>query len=163
MSDMWRKTLVYLGLVEEPEEHDELEAARRVVEDTRPPQGAGEPEATVRPLRAVDDGYVRPLAGEPGSVRILRPRAFEDVEEIGERFRTGEPVLVDLERVDNSVARRLLDFAGGTIFALRGRIVPLGKRAFLLMPEGVSVSSEERRRLADLGYQVGADAAAGNG
>lgn len=170
MSDLWRKTLVYLGLVEEPEEHDELpeedvapaarrttrtrEGARRAGEPPRSSAGGGEDVATIRPLPPRDT-HVRALQGVVAPrVQLVRALSFDDAETVGERYRANQPVLLDLGQADKRTGRRLLDFVSGTIFALRGRILPVGERAFLLLPEGVEVPPEERQRLADLGYQL---------
>lgn len=177
MSELWRKTLVYLGLVEETEAHEEPEPRpepeeaepRRPRAQSRREQATSD-EATspatrrVRPLRAADeepdaapgprDTHVRAVPDGPVRVGIIRPADFEEAERVGERYRAGQPVLLDLGQVDNAVGRRLLDFVAGTIFALRGRIRPAGARSFLLVPEGVEIGFDERKRLADLGYQV---------
>lgn len=156
MSELWRKTLVYLGLVEEPEEHDEHEHARVARERTRAEQSPpAEDETRVRALRAVEDGnsHVRPVAAGPATVAIVRPLSFDDAEEIGARYRSAQPVLVDLAQVEKDLAQRILDFIAGTIFALRGRIIPSGQRAYLLVPDGVEIAPDERRRLRDLGYE----------
>jgi cell division inhibitor SepF len=181
MSDLWRKTLVYLGLVEEAEEHEEPDprTGSEEAEPSRPrtsrapsrreraaPREATSPATRrVRPLRAADeqaeeapaprDTHVRAVPDGPVRVAIIRPSDFEEAERVGERYRAGQPVLLDLGQVDNTVGRRLLDFVAGTIFALRGQIRPAGARSFLLVPEGVEVGFDERKRLADLGYQVG--------
>lgn len=162
MSELWHKTLVYLGLVEEPEEYDEHQVrafeedgparATRSVQD--PPPRREEP-AKVRHLHADDrQTHVRLADREPARVTIVRVVGFEDAEQVGQRYRTGNPVLLDLGEADNRTGRRLLDFVGGVIFALRGRIVPAGERAFLLMHEGSELGREERHRLEDLGYRV---------
>lgn len=183
MSTMWRKTMVYLGLVEEPDEQEEHELARREGEPTphqaaerrterveRPGPSRGRPGprrederrpregATIRPLHT-GDSHVRQLDGGAVRVGIVRAATFDDAEHVGERYRAGFPVLLDLTEVDTKVGRRLLDFVSGVIYALRGRIQPAGGRAFLLIPDGVEIPSEERRRLADLGYRVRPQAA----
>lgn len=166
MSDMWRKTLVYLGLVEEPEElldeqesveEPEPEAAPRRRREAFARAGVGRPDeaANVRSLRADErHTHVRPLEGGIQRVAIVRPASFDDAEQVGDRYRSAQPVLMDLGDVDSRTGRRLLDFISGTIFALRGRILPAGDRAFLLVPDGVDVALEERRRLSDLGYRI---------
>ena len=180
MSGMWRKTLVYLGLVEEPEGHDEDFAAAHAAPDAAtastgarpvglvaaPTPVAADPvaprrDATVRPLRGVDEAstHVRPLTGAAARVAMVHVTAFDDARDIGDRYRAGQPVLIDVTSVDSRTARRVLDFAGGVTFALHGRIAPAGDRAYLLMQDGVEVTAEERRRLAGFGYRVDVAAA----
>ena len=173
MSSAWRKTLIYLGLVEEPEDYEELpdqygrerEAPRaEPAGDRRSSDWWGERgreegrEADVRPLRVPEPGapHVRAMAAD-GKVRVtvIEVRDFDDCEQIGARYRAGHPVLFDLLGVDTATGRRVLDFVSGVTFALRGRLSKVGTRAFLLVPDGVEVPPEERRRLAGLGYGAG--------
>ncbi|HEX2026377.1 MAG TPA: cell division protein SepF [Nitriliruptorales bacterium] len=175
---MWRKTLVYLGLVEEPEEHDEFDPAEELPMDTRDtasPASAVSPRttaparatagvertgredrATVRSLRPEDrQTHVRRLQGGVVRVQIVRAADFDDAaEQVGDRYRSGQPVLLDVGEVDARTARRLIDFVSGVIFGLRGQLLSAGGRAFLLVPEGVDVPLDERRRLSDLGYPL---------
>lgn len=85
-------------------------------------------------------------------VHLTDPTTFNDVEEVGDRFRNGIPVIMNLAGASESVAKRLLDFASGLIYGLDGRIERVGDRVFLLTPLGVDVSSEERRRLSERGF-----------
>ena len=60
-------------------------------------------------------------AGSPLSkITTLRPKDYSEARTIGERFRDGQPVIMDLVSMDNSDAKRLVDFAAGLAFALRG-------------------------------------------
>jgi cell division inhibitor SepF len=95
--------------------------------------------------------------GSKGSVRastvhVTNPTTFNDVEEVGQKFRSGVPVIMNLASASESVAKRLLDFASGLIFGLDGRIERVGDRVFLLTPVGTEVSSEERNRLSESGF-----------
>ena len=181
---IWQRTLVYLGLKEEPEDmYDELPQQFVPVDD---------PHAEHAPARPVDQEPQRPpgqapsrpvpLADEPGpgNVRAIhgdvRMRAvgastvaraavveihvFDDVEEIGSRYRTGQPVLFDTAGAASEIARRVVDFVSGLTYASHGRLAKVGRRAFLLVPDGVDLPVEERQRLGDLGYRLptGSDA-----
>lgn len=160
---VWRKTLVYLGLVEEPEEHDDLPERFESERQAAPPLRE-EPEATPRErpanvttLRVPEPGaaHVRQMAsGDVQRTTVLEIEAFEDCEVIGARYRQGQPVLFDLRGVDQVTARRVLDFVSGVTYALHGRLRKVGGRAFLLVPEGVELPPDERRRLDHLGYGV---------
>lgn len=150
----WHRTLVYLGLKEEPEEgYDELP------EDVGAPEPAAvvagsEPDrhgdVTVRSLRPASAGD-----RVPGTrAAIVEVHAFEDVESVGARFRTGQAVLFDAAGSDGATARRVLDFVSGMTYVSRGSLDKVGGRAFLLVPDGVQVPDDERRRLSGLGYRV---------
>jgi len=92
----------------------------------------------------------RPVASS--TVHITNPTTFNDVEEVGERFRSGIPVIMNLAGASEAVAKRVLDFASGLIFGLEGRIERVGERVFLLTPVGTEISTEERRRLSERGF-----------
>lgn len=172
MSGVWRKTLVYLGLVEEPEEHDDLpeqfvrqdagndhrDAAPEPEPRRRAPAAAPAEAGNVRRLPIPEPGapHVRAMQGGTVRVAVLPVARFEDVERIGERYRSGQPVLFDTRDCDHATARRVLDFVSGITYALRGRLLPAGKRSFLLVPDGVDIPLAERHRLADMGYPVAA-------
>jgi cell division inhibitor SepF len=182
-SGLWYRTLVYLGLKEEPEEgyddlpervddrgrgdlahqrfdpagDPDLDASRR-----RSSWGAGEDRdaatvddgrENVRPLRVADAANVRPLGGAV-RLAVVEISAFEDVEEVGSRYRTGQPVLFDVSGADGAAGRRVVDFVAGLTYALRGHMAKVGTRAFLLVPEGVELPDDETRRLTSLGYRL---------
>jgi cell division inhibitor SepF len=176
-SGMWHRTLIYLGLKEEPEEgYDEL-PERFVPEDDphaehaparprsatstrdRPVEEDAE-EATVRPLRT-GDVHVRAVPSMPvARAAVVELTGFDEVEAVGARYRTGQAVLFDLAGAPSGDARRVVDFVSGLTYASRGQLAKVGSRAFLLVPDGVHLPAEERRRLSDLGYRLpsGSDA-----
>ena len=167
MSGMWKRTLAYLGLVEEYEDEYAPEGDEAPPPPRRPPEpaaaGPRSPDSTnVRRIAQARPERSPSLAPAPdpepsappssGKVHVTNPTTFNDVEEVGERFRNGIPVIMNLAGASESVAKRMLDFASGLIFGLDGRIERVGDRVFLLTPAGVDVSSEERRRLGERGF-----------
>ncbi|MFC3965977.1 cell division protein SepF [Nocardia jiangsuensis] len=104
-----------------------------------------EPVATRRPGIFEDGG---PLS----KITTLRPRDYSEARIIGERFREGNPVIMDLVDLSNADAKRLVDFAAGLAFALRGSFDKVATKVFLLSPADVDVSAEERRRIAETGF-----------
>ena len=92
-------------------------------------------------------------AGSPlAKITTLRPKDYSEARTIGERFRDGTPVIMDLVKMDNADAKRLVDFAAGLAFALRGSFDKVATKVFLLSPADVDVSAEERRRIAEAGF-----------
>lgn len=85
-------------------------------------------------------------------ITTLRPKDYSEARTIGERFRDGNPVIMDLVSMDNADAKRLVDFAAGLAFALRGSFDKVATKVFLLSPADVDVSPEERRRIAESGF-----------
>src|SRR5437870_6873340 len=118
MPGVWKKTLTYLGLVED-EDYDEL--------DEVSVEGRGEP-APVRRIARPEP--VREMAAEPRMEGIVRtiptprpsgssihksePKRFNEAREIADRFKNGIPVIMNLQGTDDAVARRLVDFASGS-------------------------------------------------
>ena len=178
-SGVWYRTLVYLGLKEEPEPgydepidtHDDAEVTARHRSERREParfDPVDDPD--LRPRRAGSDdaerhedgaSNVRQLRGAPGvtepadvRLSVVEIGRFDDVEDVGSRYRTGAPVLFDVTGADRGDARRVIDFVAGLTYALRGRMDRVGTRAFLLVPEGVALPLRETERLQALGYRL---------
>jgi cell division inhibitor SepF len=92
-------------------------------------------------------------AGSPLSkITTLRPKDYSEARTIGEHFRDGTPVIMDLVTMDNADAKRLVDFAAGLAFALRGSFDKVATKVFLLSPADIDVTAEERRRIAEAGF-----------
>lgn len=155
MAGAWKKTLQYLGLVED-EELDDLE------EGMEPMPSHADPAAVRRLGRAEmagamdrPDAIVRTMPSvRPATVSIHRaePKRFNEAREIGERYREGVPVIMNLQGADDAVARRLVDFASGLVFGLDGKIEMVASRVYLLTPANVEVSAEERERIVEGGF-----------
>lgn len=153
MSTMWRRMGSYLGLVEE---YDDVVDVRDD-DEVRADDPVTREDGNVRRLATARgvDSPARPTAVRAvpnASVHLTSPSTFNDVEEVGARFRSGIPVIMDLAGANETVAKRVLDFASGLIYGLEGRIERVGDRVFLLTPLGVEVSTEERLRLSERGF-----------
>ncbi|SDE26292.1 cell division protein SepF [Rhodococcus tukisamuensis] len=128
----------------------------------RPGVGVGARTTTTRGSLAVDarteariDARRAPIFDEGGplsKITTLRPRDYGEARIIGERFRDGTPVIMDLVEMSNADAKRLVDFAAGLAFALRGSFDKVATKVFLLSPADIDVSAEERRRIAENGF-----------
>ena len=82
-------------------------------------------------------------------ITTLHPRSYSEARTIGEQYRDGTPVIMNLTEMDEADAKRLVDFAAGLAFALRGSIEKVTNRVFLLSPPNVDVAAEDKRRLAE--------------
>lgn len=89
-----------------------------------------------------EDGHRRPR------IVTLHPGTYNEARTIGECFREGTPVIMNLTGMDDADAKRLVDFAAGLAFALRGSIDKVTTKVFLLSPTDVAVSAEDKRRIA---------------
>ena len=145
MAGVWRKTLIYLGLVED-DEADEF-AYEDDVDDA--------PATERQPLRRADrtprrEAVVTAIP-TPASAKLhlVQPSAFNDAQEIGDKFREGTSVIMNLVTADPKLSRRLVDFASGLAYGLRGSMQAVADGVYLLTPAGVQVSAEERRRFLE--------------
>jgi cell division inhibitor SepF len=91
------------------------------------------------------EGGVHPLT----RIVTLHPHNYNEARPIGERYREGNPVIMNLTEMEDRDAKRLVDFAAGLAFALRGSIDKITNKVFLLSPPNVDVSAEDRRRIAE--------------
>lgn len=155
MAGIWRKTLIYLGLVEDDElddyAYDDLdpEPQPQPAQRAAPPPPGGR-----RSVRRVGDeptmDVVRQLPSTPAAMfHLVMPTTFNDAQEVGDKFRDGYSVIMNLQGVDAVLRRRLIDFASGLAYGLAGSMQPAADNVFLITPSGVQVSAEERRRFLE--------------
>jgi cell division inhibitor SepF len=148
MAGAWKKTLNYLGLVEDDEEFVEE------LSDVDPaPVRRMRPQA-VREVSSEAEGVVRtitsPRAAPTATSTIHRsePKRFNEAREVADRYKEGSAVIMNLQSTEDSIARRLVDFASGLVYGLDGKIELVANRVYLLTPAEVEVSAEERERIA---------------
>jgi cell division inhibitor SepF len=174
MAGSMRKMAVYLGLVEDDDRYDEYDdveeyddepAGRSHAADGRTRSapvaavGRDEPRGSVaamperRPASLASHG-ASSAAHASGLDRIttIHPRTYNEAKLIGESFRAGTPVIMNLSDMDDSDAKRLVDFAAGLVFGLRGTIERVTAKVFLLSPANVSVTAEDKARMAESGF-----------
>ncbi|MCW2639095.1 MAG: hypothetical protein JWP76_1401 [Dactylosporangium sp.] len=85
-------------------------------------------------------------------ITTLHPTTYNEARTIGEHFRDGVPVIMNLTEMDESDAKRLVDFAAGLAFGLRGTIERVTNRVFLLSPANVQVTAEDKAKIAEGGF-----------
>jgi cell division inhibitor SepF len=177
MAGAMRKVAVYLGLVEgqdryvddyDDRQYDEpiddyaedyAEPVSKPVPE--PARGfASDLESRVRERSASVATLAerRPVSVAPAarmdSARIvtLHPRTYNEARTLGEHFRDGTPVIMNLSEMDDVDAKRLVDFSAGLIFGLRGDIERVTAKVFLLSPPDVTVTAEDKARIASGGF-----------
>ena len=179
MPGSMRKLGLYLGLVEDDEDgrdrryaddgydDEDTDDAPVVSRRWSPPAEASGRTATLR--RPVDEAVrsrgavaldtapprIAPVPAppaEPYRITTLHPRTYNEARTIGEHFRSGTPVIINLTEMDDTDAKRLVDFAAGLIFGLRGSIERVTNKVFLLSPEHVEVTAEDKARIAEGGF-----------
>jgi cell division inhibitor SepF len=156
MAGAMRKVGVYLGLLEDSDRYDDDYDADE--------DGAHADQPAGRAVRAVKDERPRevaalserrkpaPVMTELSRITTLHPRNYNEARTIGEHFRDGTPVIMNLSEMDDSDAKRLVDFSAGLVFAVRGSIERITNKVFLLSPPNVSVAAEDKQRIAEGGF-----------
>ena len=149
MANAWHKTMVALGLADESEHDYE---PRTAADSARPAAGralervtdSDDREAPVAPLRNRQIAPVSEPEVEMGLQRIttIHPRSYNDARSIGESFRDGIPVIMNLSDMDDADAKRMVDFSAGLVFGLNGVIEKVTSKVFLLSPEHIAVEGD---------------------
>jgi cell division inhibitor SepF len=168
MASAMRKMAVYLGLVEDDHRHQDKYDSYGEYEDYDDQADLAEPadEADPRGVKRdgeVGGGYVGYQAPDwraehvsqttdLARITTLHPRTYNEARTIGEHFREGTPVIMNLTEMVDSDAKRLVDFAAGLIFGLRGSIERVTNKVFLLSPANVEVTAEDKARIAERGF-----------
>ncbi len=163
MASAMRKMAVYLGLVEDDHRYDDHYQDEYIAEEYEE-YGAefidpGDSPDIAAPVyahggRASPD---RPAVGQVHTtdlarITTLHPRTYNEARTIGEHFRDGTPVIMNLTEMVDSDAKRLVDFSAGLIFGLRGSIERVTNKVFLLSPANVEVAAEDKARIAERGF-----------
>lgn len=109
------------------------------------------PEDTVdpRPIQRATSGVVRPLPRATGKPHTVTPTSFNDAQEVADRFKANQPVIVNLEAAERDLRRRLIDFCSGLCYGLGGQMERVADHVYLLTPSNVEVSPEDRRRISE--------------
>jgi cell division inhibitor SepF len=156
MAGAMRKMAVYLGLVEDEEldgaydddDYDERATVVRRHEEptlrvTRPDEV---PERHAPPRREPVDAL------DAYRITTVHPRNYNEARVIGEHFRDGTPVIMNLTDMDDSDAKRLVDFSAGLVFGRHGSIERVTQKVFLLTPANVEITAEDKSRIAGAGF-----------
>ena len=173
MATMWRRAMMYLGLGPDDEYDDydydvpdetQARLAPRHVPEQVAPEAQPAPVSTVRPLPREPEqepaasalrprgAVVRPIVTQPSpKPYAMSPVSFNEAQEVADKFMAGVPVIVNLQGVERELSRRLVDFASGLCYGLRGQMERVTNQVYLLTPSDVQVSDEDRRRLQERG------------
>ena len=162
MASAMRKMAVYLGLVEDDHRYQDKYDSYGEYEDydeqaeEADVRGAGRDGETGGGYGGYQgaDWRAEHVSQTTDLARIttLHPRTYNEARTIGEHFREGTPVIMNLTEMVDSDAKRLVDFAAGLIFGLRGSIERVTNKVFLLSPVNVEVTAEDKARIAERGF-----------
>ena len=86
------------------------------------------------------------------NIVTLHPRSYSEARQMAEHYREGNPVIINLDDMDESERKRLVDFASGLAFGLRGGIEKITSRVFLISPANVTVRTEDKAAYAQASF-----------
>ena len=142
----------YLGLVDTDEDAQQQEAtpARN---NERPVREIARPSRDRAGVTVVGSAVaVAPIQDSNYHIVTLQPRSYSEARKMGEHYREGNPVIINLDDMEESERKRLVDFASGLVFGLHGRIERVSHKVFLLSPANVNVSSEDKTAAAQASF-----------
>jgi cell division inhibitor SepF len=165
---MLRKAMHYLGLAPDDEYDEDYydEPAPAAQAPSRgayvPPEPPEAHHAAVRPLPRTAEqasgqvpavrttGVVRPLTPQ-GTAKpfAMSPTSFNEAQSVADKYMAGIPVIMNLQGLERDLSRRLVDFASGLCYGMRGSMERVTNQVYLLTPSNVEVSAEEKRRLRE--------------
>jgi cell division inhibitor SepF len=152
MANALRKMANYLGLMDDPNLGVEETSAHVFAQPKTQEQKI---KSQIRPATLVIAPTVSAARLDlPVLDRIvtLHPRFYNEARTIGEQYREGNPVIINLTDMDESERKRLVDFASGLVFGLHGTIERVTSKVFLLSPANVRVSSEDKTAAAEASF-----------
>jgi cell division inhibitor SepF len=166
MAGAIHKMAVYLGLVEDDVAYDDgYDSYEEEYDPSFEDEDGAQPDPARGQVPPARNGQraeavaveppgpaVTPQVADLTRITTLHPRTYNEARTIGEHFREGTPVIMNLTEMVDSDAKRLVDFAAGLVFGLRGSIDRVTNRVFLLSPASIEVTAEDKARIAERGF-----------
>lgn len=121
-----------------------------VVRPVPPPSSTPTPERT-EPREPTVSGVRTVPAPSQRAPTVITPTSFNEAKQIGDHFKSSQPVIINLQNLAPDLGHRLVDFAAGLIYALDGKMEKVADNVFLLKPANIEVGDDDRRRLAERG------------
>lgn len=149
MANAFRKAANFLGLVDD-EEMAENTVAISEVSRPRSVSSLSNDRTVETPSYLKNSPEIKESVID--RIVTLHPRVYSDVRTIGEQYRSGQPVIMNLSDLEESERKRIIDFASGLVFGHHGKIEKVTTRVFLLTPPNVSVSSDEKSAAANASF-----------
>ena len=173
---MFRTAMVWLGLVDDDEydgedeqyyiddAYDDAPEPAPVAQSSRVSAARSSAPTETSPVTVFRGRHARPEAEAPittvprpsavkaipmptARVHVMDPRGFNDAQEVGDRLKSDQPVIINLQGLSKDLQRRLIDFSSGLTYAIGGSMARVADQVFLLTPTNVEVSQEEKDRL----------------
>lgn len=128
---MMNKMMGFFGLVDE----EEVIETEEVMEES--PRQQAQPQAVDSKKVKNTANVVNLHTQKNVKVILSEPRSYEQTQEIAEHLKGHRPVIVNLQRMRQDQALRIIDFLSGTVYALEGGIFKVGENIFFCTPNNV--------------------------
>lgn len=142
MSGFFKKTLSFFGLADEEEIEMETEAGNILPEPAAPKRTSRKKVSLINSVRE----------SRKAKVFIAEPKEFDEIQGIADNFKNDIPIIVNLQRVDQDISKRIIDFCSGLTYALEGDIKKVADRVFLITPSNIEVNTKENEFLSEEGF-----------
>jgi cell division inhibitor SepF len=155
MSGFFRKTLSFFGLADEEEiEVDEEERTPLREKSGFSQERASSPErpSSRKPPKKKVSLISSARDSKRNRVFVAEPKEFEEIQIIADNFKNDIPVIVNLQKVEQDVSKRIIDFCSGLTYALEGDIRKVADRVFLIIPSNVEVNTRDNDLLSEEGF-----------
>lgn len=151
-----RKAASWLGLIGDEDAYQDRRASNEEVTEEVELVEEAEADSELESAPVARRSVAKPLAKpavitntDLSRIVTIRPRTYNEAKTIGEHFRDGVPVIINLSDMDESEAKRLIDFSAGLIFGLHGTMERVTNRVFLLSPPSIVIAAEDKERIVD--------------
>jgi len=155
MNGFFKKTLSFFGLADEeeiemetedgnilPERKNMGEIRQRNIDSVTPKRTSRKKVSLISSVRE----------SRKAKVFIAEPKEFDEIQGIADNFKNDIPIIVNLQRVDQDISKRIIDFCSGLTYALEGDIKKVADRVFLITPSNIEVNSKENEFLSEEGF-----------
>ena len=146
MASAFKRVAGYLGLMDE----EELDHGNVAAPAVRPVRSKPSFEVVGKSATPISSPVIEPQSMD--RIISLTPRTYSEARLIGEHYREGKPVIMNLSDMEESERKRLVDFASGLVFGHHGSIERVTPKVFLLTPPNVSVSVEDKNSAAQASF-----------
>ena len=155
MGGFFRKTLSFFGLADEEDielEEEERTPLREKKESPREFASSPERPPSRKPARKKVSLISSARDSKKSRVFVAEPKEFEEIQAIADNFKKDIPVIINLQKVEQDVSKRIIDFCSGLTYALEGDIRKVADRVFLIIPSSVEVNTRESDLLSEEGF-----------
>ena len=155
MKGFFKKTLSFFGLADEEEIELETENGnsltdRKNMDEIR--RRKINPGISKRVSRKKVSLISSVRESRKAKVFIAEPKEFDEIQGIADNFKNDIPIIINLQRVDQDISKRIIDFCSGLTYALEGDIKKVADRVFLITPSNIEVNSKENEFLSEEGF-----------